>query len=147
MEYDVSEQAVEQEIHLAEYWALVVKRRRLIAICVVAALMVGAALSLISPATYRATTVLDVEKDKGNPTDIDPSPTAFSYDPEFLPTQTRLMRSREVAQRVAERLNLLQNSEFAGPNPSGADAAEVSKQLLPRAAAAIQERVDVAPVR
>lgn len=147
MEYDVSEQPAEQEIHLAEYWAIVVKRRRLIAICVIGALMVGAALSLITPATYRATAVLDVEKEKGSPADVNPTPIGFSYDPEFLPTQTRLMRSREVAQRVVERLNLLQTPEFGGTKNSGADAAEVAKQLLPRVAAQIQTGIDVAPVR
>jgi len=148
MEYDVSEQPVEQEIHLSEYWAIIVKRRRLIAICVAGMLMIGAALSLITPATYRAVTVLDVEKDKGSPADVNPSPSSFMYDPEFLPTQTRLMRSREVAQRVVERLNLLQSTEFnAAAKNGGGDAAEVAKQLLPRVAAQIQSGVDVAPVR
>ncbi len=59
---DSAEPLPEQEIHLAEYWAVVVKRRRIIALIVVIALVIGAVLSLITPATYKATTVLDVEK-------------------------------------------------------------------------------------
>ena len=150
MTYEQNDQTVEPEIHLAEYWAVIVKRQRLIGICVIAALAIGAALSLITPATYRATAVLDVEKEKGNAMDISSSPQpGFSYDPEFLPTQTRLMKSREVAQRVVERLNLLQSPEFNGsktPSPA-ADASEAAKQLVPRLAAAIQGGVEVSPVR
>ena len=149
MQYEANEQPIEQEIHLAEYWAVIVKRQRLIAICVAVALMVGAALSLITPATYKATTVLDVEKDKGSPMDIQSSPQSYySYDPEFLPTQTRLMKSREVAQRVVERLNLVSNSEFnISKVQPGTDAAEAARQIVPRIAASIQTGVEIAPVR
>src|SRR6266851_4662839 len=115
-------QPVETETHLSEYWAVVVKRRRLIGICVVVALVIGVAASLITPSTFRATTVLDVEREKS---------------------------SLVVAQRVVERLNLVHSDEFnparkALPSTSSADA---SKELLPRVAARIQSGIDVVPVR
>ena len=140
----------EEEVHLAEYWAVVVKRRRLIGLCVAVALLVGALVSLISPSTYKATTTLDIEKEKASAMDISSSPSAYvGYDPEFLPTQTKLMRSREVAQRVVERLNLVQNEELNPPRKGffGSDAPASGKDVVPRIATNIQREVQVVPVR
>lgn len=144
-----SEPIAEPEVHLAEYWAIVVKRRRVIAISIALALLIGAAISLVTPATYKATAVLDVEKEKGSLVDISSAPEAFPYDPEFLPTQTRLMKSREVAQRVVTRLNLMQNEELTAPKKSWGPAVsgEAARDLLPRAAAGIQGGIEVTPVR
>jgi succinoglycan biosynthesis transport protein ExoP len=150
MDYAGSEQQPEEpEIHLSEYWAVIVKRRRIIIICVAIALAFGVAVSLMTPATYKATTVLDVEKEKNSLMDISSTPQSFSYDPEFLPTQTRLMKSREVAQRVVERLNLVQSDEL---NPSRnarstRDVGDLAKDVLPRVAAGIQGGIEVVPIR
>jgi polysaccharide biosynthesis transport protein len=139
----------EPEIHLAEYWAVIVKRRRIIALSVAVAIVIGAVVSLVTPASYKATTILDVEKEKGTPMDISSAPQAYPYDPEFLPTQTRLMKSRDVAQRVVTRLNLLQNEELNPPRKSwnGPPSADAARDLLPRMAAAVQSGIEVAPVR
>lgn len=141
-----------RETHLAEYWAVIVKHRRLIALAVVASLAVAATLSLFTPSTYRATAILNVERDQTAPFDVQTTPQGRYYDPEFLPTQARLMRSREVAERVVERLKLLQNPEFAPPQSGavqGRDAASVaaSERRLLAAAGRIQGGVAVTPIR
>jgi succinoglycan biosynthesis transport protein ExoP len=143
--------ATGQEIHLAEYWDVVVKRRRLIGLCVAIALILGAVISILSRPIYRATTTLDIEKDKASPVDVASGPVVYGgYDPEFLPTQTRLMKSREVAERVIERLNLAQSPEF---NPArkgflfSTDPAVAGKDLVSRAALKILEIVEVVPIR
>ena len=59
-----------REVHLAEYWAVVVKRWRMVAVCVAAAIVVTAVKTLLSTPLYKATVVLNVEKDRGNPVDI-----------------------------------------------------------------------------
>jgi succinoglycan biosynthesis transport protein ExoP len=140
---------VDQEVHLGEYWQVVVKRRRTIGICVVAALLVGTAVSLISPATYRATAVLDVEKEKMSLVDISSAQQAYPYDPEFLPTQTKLMKSREVAQRVVSRLKLAENDELNPPKKGFFSfiPADSSKDAEPGLAANIQKSIEVVPVR
>jgi succinoglycan biosynthesis transport protein ExoP len=141
------------EVHFAEYWAVVVKRRRLIGICVALALVIGAAVSILSRPTYRATTVLDIEKDKASPVDISSSPQAASYDPEFLPTQTRLMRSREVAERAVRRLNLAENADFNPPKKgifsfaSGGDGEAAPKDAIARTASNVQAGIDIVSVR
>jgi succinoglycan biosynthesis transport protein ExoP len=140
-----------QEIHLAEYWRIIVKRRRLIALCVALTLIIGAVVSLLSRPTYRATATLDIEKDKASPVDVASGPVSYGFDPEFLPTQTRLMRSREVAERVVARLNLAQSPEL-NPARKGfaqkADPAAASgKDLIATTALRIQDLVEVVPVR
>jgi len=139
------------EIQLAEYWAIITKRRRLIALCVAVSLFIGAAISLLSRPTYKATTVLDVERDKATPFDISSTPQPYLYDQEFLPTQTKLMRSREVAERVVQRLNLLSNPEM---NPQrkllslgSSEGAKNSKEAVIRVANRLQSAVEVVPVR
>ena len=144
---------MQTEVHFAEYWAVVVKRRRLIAICVALALVIGAAVSILSPPTYRATTVLDIEKDKASPVDISSSPQALNYDPEFLPTQTRLMRSREVAERAVRRLNLNDSEDFNPPRKgifsfgTRSDSKGAPKDGLARVAANVQGGIEIAPIR
>jgi succinoglycan biosynthesis transport protein ExoP len=141
--------ATGEDIHLAEYWDVVLKRRRLIGICVALALVVGAVISLLSRPTYRATTTLDIEKDKASPVDVASGPVSYGSDNEFLPTQTKLMKSREVAERVVERLNLAQNpqvhtkSAFSLRN----DPVASGKDLIAATALKVQEAVDVVPIR
>src|SRR5438876_6268716 len=139
--------SVAQDVHLTDYWFVIVKRRRLIAICIAVALVIGAVVSIISRPTYKATVVLDIEKEKANQFDVtNPAQAYWSYDPEFLPTQTRLMRSREVAERVVQKLNLTANSEINPPSRGffgGAGASKASKDLITRAASALQSGIEV----
>src|SRR5258708_40243049 len=63
--------------------------------------------------------VLNVERDGNGLFEVGADSQGMAiYDPAFLVTQTRLMRSREVAERVISRLNLLGNAEVA-PRRSG----------------------------
>ncbi|MGH9365906.1 MAG: GumC family protein [Thermoanaerobaculia bacterium] len=145
-----------RETHLSEYWAVIVKRRRLVGLCVGLALAVAAIRSVLSDPIYRATVVLDVEKEKGSPLDISSTPQFYdyySYEPEFIPTQIRLMKSREVAERVVQRLNLVQNRDL---NPqtigllrsgAGSESVRQSQEARVRAAAGIQGNIEVLPVR
>ncbi|HJT18310.1 MAG TPA: polysaccharide biosynthesis tyrosine autokinase, partial [Thermoanaerobaculia bacterium] len=142
------------EIHLAEYWSVIVKRRRLIGLCIAAALLIGGIVSIFSRPTYKATVVLDIEKDKGSPMEIDSSASQYAaYDPEFLPTQTRLMKSREVAERVVKRLNLTDNTEINPPKSSfwsffrRPAAAPASNDVVARMASRLQPSIDIVPVR
>jgi len=108
-----------REVHVSEYWAVVVKRWRMVAVCVVVALAAAAVKTILTTSLYRATVVINVERDRGNPVDIGGQQYYDWYNPEFIPTQTRLMRSREIARRAAARLNLAEDPDFV-PKLSGA---------------------------
>ncbi len=103
--------APHKEIHLADYWAVVVKRRRLILICLAAALMGGVLATVLKTPNYRSKTVLDVERDASRPVPFASQGNEGTAS-EFLPSQIQLMQSREIAERVVRRLNLLADPEF-----------------------------------
>ncbi|MEX0878312.1 MAG: polysaccharide biosynthesis tyrosine autokinase [Thermoanaerobaculia bacterium] len=100
------------EIHLADYWAIVVKRRRLIVICLAAALVAGMLATVLTRPKYTAKTVLDVERQASSPVSFAPSQADGGSSSEFLPSQIQLMQSREIAERVVRRLNLLADPQF-----------------------------------
>jgi succinoglycan biosynthesis transport protein ExoP len=106
-----------EEIHLSEYFAVIVKRRVVVFAAVAVALLWALLVSLLSRPMYSATVVIDVEQEKGSPLDFgNAMPIVDSYNPEFIPTQTGLMRSRETAERVVQRLNLVQNALIKPPS-------------------------------
>lgn len=131
------------EIQFAQYWAIIVKRWRLIALCVLVCLVIAAAYALLATPAYQAVAVLEISGGAGS------SPleaTAMGQrsgltDSEFLPTQMRLLKSREVAARVVRRLNLADKSP-APPKP-GVPALDPVTQ----AALWVQSAADVQPIR
>src|SRR5262249_11032176 len=139
------------EFHFSDYWNIVVRRRKLIALFIAIGLAGAAAASFLAKPLYKAAAVLSVEKDRGGPVEISTvDQGGASYDPEFLPTQMRLIKSREIAERVARQLNLANTAETL-PAKSGlfrsADKDAGSKNALTMAALWVQGATDVQPVR
>lgn len=146
--------ATPRQVDLSRYWSVILQRWRLIAVCVFVALAVSALQSFLSVPMYRATALLSIEKDSGGSSDIRSlDQNANSYDPDFLPTQIRLMKSREIAERVVTRLNLVPEAAAGAPRsgffrsePKGADG-RPRQDAATGAAIAIQSAVGVEPVR
>jgi capsular exopolysaccharide synthesis family protein len=146
-----------EAIHLSEYLAVIVKRRVVMYAAVAVALLWALLVSLLSRPMYRATVVIDVEQEKGSPLDIgNAMPIVDSYNPEFIPTQTRLMRSRETAERVVQRLNLMQNALIKPPSSGlfrrGGDVSKTASKgsgIEPATLLAMQilGGIGVAPIR
>ncbi|MEO8034844.1 MAG: polysaccharide biosynthesis tyrosine autokinase [Acidobacteriota bacterium] len=134
----------------AELWAMVVKGRKLLVFCIVAGFAAGLLVSIFSEKQYRAVSILNVERAVGRLFDVG-SESQVAYDPGFLATQTRLMRSREVAERVVTRLNLLGNSEVSTQRsgvfrPAGSASALSVSNDLASAAGRIQTTVTATPI-
>lgn len=138
-----------EEFHLSDYWMIVTKHRRLIIWSVVMAIIIGVAVSLLSTPTYKATVVLNIEREKASPFDITGQSPYGGYDPEFLPTQTRLMKSREVAERVVNTLRLSENPQILAPSRTffGARSQAPPSQRVERAATQLQENLTTTPIR
>jgi capsular exopolysaccharide synthesis family protein len=100
------------EFHISEYWGIVVKRRWLIAVCLAAALVGGVLATVLAKPEYMAKSVIDVERQSANPVPFGSSRGDGGSNADFLPSQVQLMKSREVAERVVRRLNLLANPQF-----------------------------------
>lgn len=143
-----------EDLHLAEYWKILVRRWKLVALCLALSMVLGAVYSLSAKPTYRATVVLDVEREGGGSVEVGPAPSR-GYDMEYLPTQKELIQSREVAERVVRKLNLTANPEFMGVTkknplkPGAAPKPTVASATQDIAAAAIklQRGTDVVTVR
>ena len=93
------------EIDLLAYWRMLVKRRWLVLSCVGGALLLAVLATLVSTPLYRATAVLQIEKDSQQIVQGgDVGGSGFGWDPEFLETQIGLLQSRALAERVADDL-------------------------------------------
>ncbi len=143
-----------EDLHLAEYWKILLRRWKLVALCLALSMILGAVYSLSAVPTYRATVVLDVEREGGGSVEVGPAQSR-GYDMEYLPTQKELIQSRGVAERVVRKLNLTSNPEFMGvkkksplkagtaPKPTAASAA----QEIAAAAIRVQRGTEVVTVR
>ena len=141
----------ERTIGPAEAWAIIVKGRKLIFFSLVAGLLTAILMSLFAEPKYRAAVTHNVERDTGRFFEVGSESQSYTfYDPQFFATQTRLMRSREVAERVITRLNLLGHPEVAAPR-SGffrlfGGAVGTTTGDLAKAAGRIQQSETATPV-
>lgn len=102
----------DDEIDLLAYWRILVKRRRLVASVLAGVVAVALLATLTATPIYRATTVLQLDKDGIQVVEvagIQPGDDR-GFDPAFLQTQYELIKSRSLAERVANELGLDQAS-------------------------------------
>ena len=94
------------EIDLLAYWRVLMKRRRLIASILAACVAFSLLITLMTQPLYRASAMMQIEKE-GPPIVASQSGGNYSsgWDPEFLTTQIALLRSRALAERVANEMN------------------------------------------
>ena len=99
----------EDEIDLLSYWHVLLKRKWLVLSILAAGVAVALLATLMTTPLYRATAVLQVEKQGAQIIQVDgiqPGDDPYGWDPEFLQTQYELIKSRSLAERVANELNL-----------------------------------------
>lgn len=98
----------DDEIDLLAYWHILVKRRRLILGVLAGVVALALLVTLIATPVYRATAVLQLEKEGVQVVQVNGlQPGGDSgWDPEFLQTQYELIKSRALAERVANELDL-----------------------------------------
>lgn len=98
----------DDEIDLLAYWHVLVKRRRLIIGVLAAVVALALLVTLLATPVYRATTVLQLDKEGVRVIQVDGLQPGDErgLDPTFLQTQYELIKSRSLAERVANELNL-----------------------------------------
>jgi succinoglycan biosynthesis transport protein ExoP len=142
----------DKPVPLGEYWRIVVKRWRLVASCVAVGLLAAAATSVLSKPAYKAVAVLQVDQPAGGASlGVGAmGDRAVQYDSEFLPTQMRLMQSREIAERVVRKLGLAPAVALAATVPGAGPSktsAPVPLDPTTRAAIGVQKGIETLPVR
>lgn len=93
------------EIDLLAYWRILVKRRWLILGILAVVAAASLLLTLMATPIYRATAVMQVENEEQNVVQMG-AVAAQGADPQFLQTQYELLKSRTLAERVADDLGI-----------------------------------------
>ncbi len=94
----------EREIHLRDYFQVLLKRKFLIFTILLFTVLITTIRTYTATPLYTASSDVLIERNRGSrglETDY-----YYSYDPEFLTTQSEIIRSVNVAARVVEQLGL-----------------------------------------
>lgn len=140
---------------IGQYWRLLVKRRLIIACSLIAALIIGAAITLMMTPIYVASTTLQIDREAARVLNVDEVTPRESLvqGEEFFQTQYGLLRSRTLAERVIETLGLassdafLQQMKVDPPKAEDRDRASLIQRRREAVLKAIQDNMSVAPVR
>ena len=105
-----------RELNLWEYWSVITKRKWVIITFTSALIFFTGIFSFLATPKYQATTTLLIEEESSKILSIEET---FSYQPQifrdlrFFNTQLKLLKSKSLAERVARKMNLLSQKEFA----------------------------------
>ncbi|GAB2526343.1 GumC family protein [Microbulbifer agarilyticus] len=109
----------EQSLDLLRYWKILFAKRWLIFGLSVAMSAVAIAFIYKMPSRYQATASLVFEVDQANPISVEEIYDLGAQRRDYILTQTEMLKSRQLAERVIERLNLVNHPEFAAQSKSG----------------------------
>jgi succinoglycan biosynthesis transport protein ExoP len=102
----------EKEIHLRDYWKVIVKRRWIVIalfFIVVIATMVG---TLTMEPVYRGTVSVQINKENPQVMDFKEIFSVNMWDQDYYQTQYKVLESRSLANRVIQNLKLSEHPEF-----------------------------------
>lgn len=139
---------------LASYWRVAIKHRILIVGCFLAALAIGAALTLLMTPIYTAQATVQIDREAArvfSAEDVTPR-ESMSQGEDFYQTQYGLLRSRTLAERVVASLGLASSDTALATlgieTPEGGGSAAVQAERRRNAALAeVQENLSVTPLR
>ena len=110
-----------ETLDLREYWRAVVRRKWLVVPVFLAAVLATAIVSLRQTKIYDATCTIVIDLVAPRVLDaqqvqevVETGTSGYSYTREYYETQYRVITSRAVAERAAERLQLAHNDRFLG---------------------------------
>ena len=103
----MAEESQNTALHFLDYWRVIRDRKEVILAVALLTIVTGTAYTLMMPKKYTATTQLEVREDA---MDVDPfyerQASRIGYNPFFLMTQEKIMKSRPVLTEVVRNLNL-----------------------------------------
>lgn len=102
----------EQGLDLRKYWLIFLARKWMIAGVTIAITVLTALVVSGIPSRYEATATLMFETNRANLLSVEEIYDAGSQRREYILTQTEMLQSRAIAERVIARLGLLEHPEF-----------------------------------
>lgn len=156
----------DDEIDLLAYWRILVKRRWLVLGVLGAVVALALLVTLMMPPVYRSTATLQIDREAMQVMQVEGVTSAEGAAPDFLTTQYELLKSRTLSERVANELQIdddtlerLQSATWlqratAALRPLGDDddaegqgAAADELDALTRASRLVRDSLTVEPVR
>ena len=104
--------AVEKKSHLRDYWKIVVKRRRSLALVFLAVFGIGSYFTLTATKLYTATSILRIDPQNPSVTGIAEIFNFAEGTADYYGTQYAVLKSRRLAAKVVADLKLDSNDDF-----------------------------------
>jgi succinoglycan biosynthesis transport protein ExoP len=113
MEYQQTS-SQEEEIHLREYWRVVMKYRWTVVTLFTIVLVTVAIATFSMDPVYKATAQILIDKENPNVLSIKEVMSLDAQDIDYYQTQYKILQSRSLAKAVINALDLAHHKEFAG---------------------------------
>lgn len=137
----MAEESQTTALHFLDYWRVIRDRKEVILAVALLTIVTGTAYTLMMPKKFTATTQLEVREDA---MDVDPfferQASRMGYNPFFLMTQEKIMKSRPVLTAVIRNLNLQKIWGAQLNEDKSAIAPELALQILSRSLRVEQDR-------
>jgi polysaccharide biosynthesis transport protein len=135
---------------LRDFWRLIQARRGIVAAAIFASLLAAAAYNFLRVPTYLATVTIQIDREQPNIARLDEDLSRLPERPDYIETQYKILKSRTLARRVIERLDLDQVPELSrgvprAPAPPPWAGAEAQAPVHPRVVDAVLARLRVDP--
>lgn len=102
----------EEVIDLLQYWRIIMLHKWRIAILAITITLLVAVYAMSLTPIYRSTATLMIESQQAKVLSIEEIYGLNSGNKEYLITQFEILKSRGIAERAVDALNLMQESEF-----------------------------------
>ncbi|MGD9612909.1 MAG: GumC family protein [Kiritimatiellia bacterium] len=137
----MAEESQTTALHFLDYWRVIRDRKEVILAVALLTIVTGTAYTLMMPKKFTATTQLEVREDA---MDVDPfferQVSRMGYNPFFLMTQEKIMKSRPVLTAVIRNLNLQKVWGAELNEDKSPVAPELALQILSRSLRVEQDR-------
>lgn len=137
----MAEESQTTALHFLDYWRVIRDRKEVILAVALLTIVTGTAYTLMMPKKFTATTQLEVREDA---MDVDPfyerQASRMGYNPFFLMTQEKIMKSRPVLTAVIRNLNLQKVWGMEFNEDKSPVAPELALQILSRSLRVEQDR-------
>ena len=109
---ETREERAEESFDLLEYWRTITKRKwSILGLALAVTLLAALVVFAIRP-TYRSTVMLLIEAQKNKVVGIEEVYSGMSANREYFQTQAEILKSRELAAKVVQKLKLATHPEF-----------------------------------
>jgi capsular exopolysaccharide synthesis family protein len=148
MEYQMEpEPETEEEIHLRDYWKIILKYRWFVLSFFIIVVSLGTVWTFMQRPIYRATSTIWIEKEAPKVVSFQEVLSVDTSTTDYYQTQYQILQSQTIARKVIFKLKLYQNPEFALADGVPMDPPKDYNDIDIRIVKAFLSRLSIEPVR